>query len=300
LSNRKENYPISAVAADSRQLIWNSIAGIKPARWPLNVLIVGDTTPVEFASCIAQITAATTVTYLPAAEDVKGFSCENEPDLIVLMAVRPGEYTDAAVERLRYVAPMARIVGLLGSWCEGEARTGHPWPAVPRIYWHRWQSWFDRELTLLAAGRCGTLSLPITAIEEERLLHLAAIPAAGSNATRRKIVLHSPSREMTAMLAEFCCSMGMETASFDDCDSDAAPTIGIFDIEACHEAALTELRHQAAKWPALRWILLMGFPRPEDHRRAKEAGAAIVVSKPLLLDELQGALAQIAGEPAPF
>jgi hypothetical protein len=263
-------------------------------------LIVGDTTPVEFASCIAEITAATRVCHLPAAEDIESFSSEDEPDLIVLMAVRPDEHTDAAIDRLRCLAPMARIVGLLGSWCEGESRTGHPWPAVPRIYWHRWQSWFDRELTLLSAGRCGALSLPITALDEERLLHVAAIPAAGSNATRRKIVLHSPSREMTAMLAEFCCSMGFETLSLDDCDSGAAPTIGIFDIEACHEAALTELRHQAAKWPALRWILLMGFPRPEDHRRAREAGAALVVSKPLLLDELQGALAQIAGEQAPF
>jgi hypothetical protein len=261
---------------------------------------VGDTTPVEFAYCVAQITAATKASHLPAAEDAKSFSSEDVPDLIVLMSVRPSEHTASSVERLQNLAPMARVVGLLGSWCEGESRTGHPWPAVPRIYWHRWQSWFDRELTLLAAGRCGTLSLPITAIDEERLLHLAAVPSAGGNASRGKIVLHSPSREMTAMLAEFCCSLGFEAVSLDDCDSGATPTIGIFDIEVCHESALTELRQQAARWPALQWIVLMGFPRPEDQRRAREAGASIMVSKPLLLAELQMAVAQIAGQPAPF
>lgn len=106
-----------------------------------------------------------------AAESIPDAEFDDEPDLCVLLASRPGEFSQAAVDRIRRAAPLARIVGLLGAWCEGEARSGHLWPAVPRIYWHRWQEWFQGELATLTAGRCGTLSLPLTTTDEERLLH---------------------------------------------------------------------------------------------------------------------------------
>ena len=53
-------------------------------------------------------------------------------DVIVVAQARPGEFSHAQIERLRQAAPLARIVGLLGSWCEGEMRSGRPWPAAVR------------------------------------------------------------------------------------------------------------------------------------------------------------------------
>jgi hypothetical protein len=69
-----------------------------------------------------------------------------DPDLILLVASRPGRFSAAEVEALHHRAPLARIVGLLGSWSEGEVRSGHPWPGVTRIYAHQWQARLPREL----------------------------------------------------------------------------------------------------------------------------------------------------------
>jgi len=92
------------------------------------------------------------------------------PDVIVLAQTLPDEFPAEAVERLRRLAPLARVVGLLGSWCEGEMRSGHPWPAAIRVYWHQW---FDRavpQLAALAADEPSVWTLPSTATEEERML----------------------------------------------------------------------------------------------------------------------------------
>ena len=60
----------------------------------------------------------------------------------------------------------------------------------------------------------------------------------------------------------------------------------LFDATDC-TGAETEALRLAAEWyapaPAL---ALMDFPRPEDARRARAAGAAAVLSKPVLIDDL--------------
>ncbi|WP_417736592.1 hypothetical protein [Rosistilla oblonga] len=44
----------------------------------------------------------------------------------------------AAFNALQQQYPLASYATLLGSLCEGEQRTGTPWPHCQRIYWHRW------------------------------------------------------------------------------------------------------------------------------------------------------------------
>ena len=53
----------------------------------------------------------------------------SSPDVIVVAQAFPGQFSHQAIDRLRRLAPLARMVGLMGSWCEGEMRTGSPWPA---------------------------------------------------------------------------------------------------------------------------------------------------------------------------
>ena len=74
--------------------------------------------------------------------------CEGKvmPDLIVIAQTFPGQFSHQAVERLRRLAPLARVVGLMGSWCDGEMRTGSPWPAVVRTYWRQWTARCHRQL----------------------------------------------------------------------------------------------------------------------------------------------------------
>ena len=59
------------------------------------------------------------------------------PHGIVLAQAYPGQFSPVAIDRLRNLAPLARLIAILGSWCEGEPRSGHPLPGVIRIYWHQ-------------------------------------------------------------------------------------------------------------------------------------------------------------------
>ena len=52
------------------------------------------------------------------------------PHQIVLAAAYPGQFLDADINRLRCLAPLARIINVAGSWCEGEPRSGTPNAAV--------------------------------------------------------------------------------------------------------------------------------------------------------------------------
>ncbi len=116
-------------------------------------LLVGDAQRTEFREAVdalrssCSMTAAVDVT---AAESMLAQGLV--PDLIVIAQAFPGQVTTEQVERLRRAAPLARVLGLLGSWCEGEARTGRPWPGVIRVYWHQWTPRCRSELRALAQG----------------------------------------------------------------------------------------------------------------------------------------------------
>jgi CheY-like chemotaxis protein len=266
------------------------VAARKPIVWPLRVWVVGDARREEFRACIEQIVARTVATLYP--DWPNEYEEEAEPDLCIVLGARPGEFGAEAIESLRHWAPLTRVVGLLGPWCEGEVRTGRPWPAVPRIYWHRWQAWFEGELAAWERGEGGTLSLPLTATDEERLLHPDFV---AKDFPGLAVAISSASREMTGMLVEACAALGCHARSyaFGDTWTHEQRTIGIYDAAACDAEMIEEFRELAVNCPAAHWLVLANFPRPEDERRLREAGAAAVLSKPLVIDEFYAALGRL-------
>ena len=88
----------------------------------------------------------------------------------MLAQARPGRFSEHDVARLKQCAPLARVLGLLGSWCEGETRTGTAWPAAGRCYWYQWPARFESELDRIGRGLCPAWGLPETASPEERVL----------------------------------------------------------------------------------------------------------------------------------
>ncbi len=72
---------------------------------------------------------------------------------------RPGMLPLSLLENLRATAPDKEIISLVGSWCEGELRTGQPWPPilskhVPRVFWYDFRRWWGARSgeTLSPAG----------------------------------------------------------------------------------------------------------------------------------------------------
>lgn len=254
---------------------------------PLSILVIGDADRAEFygaRSCLDRwgtahglCTVAEAAAVLVAGEVV--------PDVIVVAQAFPGQFSHQAIDHLRRLAPLARIVGLMGSWCEGEMRTGSPWPGAARTYWHQWAARSGRELRRLAQRQSCSWALPPTATEEERLL---ASAAESWPRCEGAVVIHTRSREMADWLSAACRSRGLAAVW------QRPPTIAraegataaIFDGDDLREDEYRELRQLTASVHPAPVIALLAFPRVEDRRRAASAGAAAVLSKPLAVEDL--------------
>ena len=253
-----------------------------------SILAVGDFQRPDFRAAWSSFASLAGIAYADDSTQAAAMLADGSilPDLIVVAQAYPGQISPAAINTLRRSAPLARVVGLLGSWCEGELRSGRPWPGATRIYWHQWPARWQRELDHFARGECPTWGLPLTASEDDRLLlETPSLPTS----PRQGLIAIDAQRQMAQWLAAACQAEGYETlwvrpaqavqsqgavaAIFDDADGRGIP-----------RQRLSEL---AAATPT---VALLSFPRREDIDRAEAAGAKVVLSKPLLLADLSWAL----------
>jgi CheY-like chemotaxis protein len=210
-----------------------------------------------------------------------------EPDVIFLVASRPGRFSAVEVEQLHRRAPLARLIALLGGWCEGEVRSGHPWPGVNRIYAHQWQARLPRELQTWQ---------PRTATELDRLL--TSRPAA---TTQRQLVgIATAPRTMFEALASACRSFGKDAVwllpslPLPVQHVDAMIHDATLDL-ACELEAMSELRDRLHNPPTL---LLLDYPRENDLQLATQAGASAVLARPYLVADLAAEIERITSKPA--
>jgi len=253
----------------------------------ISILLVGNTDRSEFRAARKRLDALGRVTAVPDAESAAAAlaAAEMVPAVIVVAQAFPGQFPHQAIDRLRRLAPLARVLGLLGSWCEGEVRTGQPWPAAMRIYWHQWPARCGAEFARLSGGQCPAFGLPVTATDEERLLSSAQSPR---SALPGVTAIYSTSPQMHEWLSAACRRCGCATVWLRPpqiVKIEGAAAV-IFDGTDFSEQQLCQFRQvQAATRPAP-MVALLDFPRIEDHDRALRAGAAAVLSKPLQLADL--------------
>ena len=107
------------------------------------VLLIGDEHHPEFRAATDWLREHTELIVAATGDDARGELARRrgvddgpplEPDVMVVAQSRPGQFAAQDLEQLLGLAPLARLVALLGSWCEGETRTGHPWPGVMRLF----------------------------------------------------------------------------------------------------------------------------------------------------------------------
>jgi DNA-binding NarL/FixJ family response regulator len=271
------------------------------------ILLVGNTDRSEFRPARAALETLGQVTSRPDAEAAADLLSSGQvtADVIIIAQSYPGQFSHEAIDRLRRLAPLARVLGLLGSWCEGEMRSGDPWPAPIRVYWHQWLPRCERELGRMHRGQGSGWGLPITATDEERLLLELVEPSAGQvqrdasglspmMGRQGLVAIHSRSYEMQDWLSAVLRGRGLSTVWLRPprparVEGAAA---AIFDGSDCRGEELDELKHlrdMLGPPPADNTapiIALLDFPRIEDYHRVLGAGATAMVSKPLIVEDL--------------
>jgi DNA-binding NarL/FixJ family response regulator len=260
----------------------------------LSILLLGNTDRTEFHGARLRLEAWGTVdAFAEVAAALAALAAgQIVPDVIVVVQAFPGQFSHSVLDRLRRLAPLARVIGLLGSWCEGEMRTGSPWPGAVRTYWHQWAIRCDRQLCRLAKGESCAWALPPTATEEERLL---ADMGEAWPQRQGMVVIWAQSREMAEWLSAACRSRGLATVW-------QRPPItarvegavaAIFDGGDLGEDQSHDLERLVAALHPAPVLTLLDFPRVSDRAHAFSVGAAAVVSKPVAVDDLLWELERI-------
>jgi CheY-like chemotaxis protein len=250
------------------------------------VLLIGDCQHGDFVDavlwleqhCQLQVAAD-----LEAANEAIGRA--GAPQVVLFVQSRPGQFAQSDIETIHARSPLSRLVVLLGSWCEGEMRTGKPWSGVVRIYWHQWAARIIPELMPDSTGGAGVWRLPRTASGTEQFAQATEGPWPSGQGL---VVIH------TRLFCDYqafsdACQAGGYSSTWDRPDhssfADGATCVlcTLIGGDANETAVVTRLAHRHAPAPV---IVLLDFLRCDDRRRMLDAGAAATVAKPLLVGDL--------------
>jgi hypothetical protein len=245
------------------------------------ILFVGDRDSPPFRTVVGWLESGGTLRCLTSISAAQLACRDDPPHLIVIGQLRPGEFTSEEVERLHREAPLARLVALLGSWCEGETRTGTPWPGVTRLYWHQLTA---RAVQELIGARSGKWALPRTSTDVERLMSYTPI----RQVNQGLIVVRSESHLSFDALSDALVLAGYAAVRVRGNEPFAAvgTVAGIWDctLSICEDREpLTRFVDQLRPAPV---IGLLGFPRDDDRQAALECGVRLILGKPLVVEDL--------------
>ena len=138
---------------------------------PIKVLFIGRDSHPDFQIAIRWLSRKADLQCVTNVLSAKQYLLRSPRDteLVILGQSRPGQFSNESVNELRGIAPLCRWVSILGSWCEGEMRSGTPWNGVVRSYWHHWPARFARDWDSWDSGTCPSWGQPTTVSPDERL-----------------------------------------------------------------------------------------------------------------------------------
>lgn len=215
-------------------------------------------------------------------------------DLLLVCQSRPGSVLQESLAQLCGRNPLAGQIVLLGSWCEGETRTGRPLADLERLFWYQFPSWWKRTIDAWSQGRPTDWHSPFPqVILPPRELHAAA---------QGPVAIVSPDYSSASTLIDLCEAVGREAYW---CPRDASwpvmppPAAGIWCGGMLDEGEEASLRHTSERLaPEAPLLVLLDFPRREAVAAARRMGASAILGKPWRADQLLAALRPQSGKAA--
>ena len=273
------------------------------------VLAVGDWQGREFVAATSGLSVARDWSHASSINEACDLlrNCQQPPELIFLAQPLPGIYCQGDIDRLQQVVPLTRLVVVVGSWCEGELRTGSPPSGVIRLYWYEFSSWWQAAIRRRDADLCPPWSLPLDHVQAGRwspVNDVAPLKAPSKNTALLSVTIDAADFTVYETLSAALSNFGI-LSHWQGRDENATPaastapattpttTAGIWDGG---QLGARELKHltkfcRQTNGPV---IALLDFPRLEHFKQARAAGAAAVFAKPYIVKELVAALEQNA------
>jgi CheY-like chemotaxis protein len=260
----------------------------------LDVIFIGDWTDSQFGQTLAWLRDHVRLREFAVVETAEQ-SLQDKglcPVVVFLGQSRRGQFGADCIERLLRAAPLARIVVIIGAWCEGETRSGAPLAGTHRVAWHQAPHVAPRELAALAAGRASIWSWP--AGDDQA----APRPVFHSQTAGRLIVALSESRASAESIALALRELGFSTLA----GRPAQPvlvfgaTAVVWDVPASNAHADAQWRSLQEWLPNVPVVALVGFPRVDDVERLRSLGVSAVLAKPFQIDDLVSNVQSLADD----
>jgi len=248
---------------------------------PRHVIFIGRVDAPEFQSpiawleehvvfrCVEDIVAATDSLHRAAA------------DTILVAPSHRSEFTLQQVRQLQAASPLSHFYVIVGSWCEGETRSGKAWPGIERLYVNqlipraRSDGW-DRE----PIGP----TTPCTASSDERWMGRAARSKTDQPGF---VLVCGRDKESRLSLVELCRWAGFQSGSMKSPrGQDGNPLAIIYDADRNRQQRIRDLQRLSHGLPDARIVTLIEYPRHDEISQALDAGSNHVLGKPYDIDDL--------------
>ena len=249
---------------------------LEPTVW-----VVGDWQQAKFEEAMAWLkTRALCLWFengVTALSNLRSTEKMDEPASILLLQSRPGQISRGDVERLHAAAPLARLVAVMGAWCEGELRSRQPWPGVVCVPVGDWRCGLEQVLDLDAAN--GRWRLPRTVTAGERIESILTAVKRRSR-SRARVAVFSSRRANYEAIADMLQQLGFESVWQNE-RGECSATVDVVVFDGWENV---RTGCDAGNRPPR--VVLLHFSREEDFVRAREAGIGTVLQVPLLLCDL--------------
>ncbi|HHK42737.1 MAG TPA: hypothetical protein ENJ50_10000 [Planctomycetaceae bacterium] len=249
----------------------------RPTTRSLRLLAIGTAQGDDMRFAVEQLESLADCRHVPSIGDATSVVQADAPHWICLLQSRTGQFAPRDVESLHQIAPLARLILVVGQWSEGETRSGTPLAGVFRVAWHHLPYGLLWERAAWEGGIPSRLALPRTSRLVDRVESYAQMNApnrskrdAPSNDGERSLVIVADHREAFESLAESCRAAGWSSRwlrSTDAARDVGGPLVWIWG------AWSEEFAREAAGWhrdaPSL---ILTDFPRAAACGAIRRAG----------------------------
>ena len=262
----------------------------------LKILVTGQYWHSDYSGLISS-NNATTVTLLPVEKIIR-LDGEEEYDLIVIAQARRDFIAKESVDHLQTVYPNTPTVTLLGSWCEGEVRSGEPWAGIPRVYWHQWEGEFNRFASALAHNKIHDWQLPKTATPTDRIATIKRESFEGQS-FEGIIGVSAWTNVQYEMIADSLSAFGIQTCWIErttwDGEAKSLINLVILDDDSVSSNLENRINWLFSTLGQRPLVLTLSFPRADEVEKLKKLGAGAIVSKPFTLAEIRQAILDASG-----
>lgn len=214
------------------------------------------------------------------------------PDLVVVCQHWPDEYTQAEVQRLFALLPLARWVCCYGLWCESDGRNRDVWPAAVRVPARTTEHRLQREWAVLHNEQP---ALQPTASRDEIFAFDHPRHDTATRVSRHTILVQSPDRPFRKYLQDLLHATGYPVTGDPD---EPGWAVVVCDVDPWRDDIAAALRQFRMRQPSVRIVALTNVGCADFRQSLRDAGADAVLPKHLPQSAWTGALEMTLSQPS--